>query len=256
MFARAAAGFGCAIYSSMRPPAATIFSRAPALTFTPRTVTAWESSPLASSFAGPFLVRITPASASDSGVISVPSGMRLRSSSVTTCDSTRNMFVKPRFGRRRVSGIWPPSNCGLPPPGPWCPARALMPLCPLPDVLPVPEPGPRPSRLRFLVEPGAGERLCRPILSLLATSLLLLDGRHLDQVAHFLDLTAQRRRILLDDDGLVVVKSDRRERQAHRRGTADAAPHLLDPHLARRRRLFLGRSLRPARAVPNECSRH
>src|SRR5688500_3967073 len=131
-----------------------------------------------------------------------------------------------------------------------------MPLCPLPEVLPVPDPGPRPSRLRFLVEPGAGERLCRPIFSLLATSVLLLDGRHLDQVTHLFDLTAQRRRILLDDDGLMVMETDGLEGAAHRGGAAYAAPHLLDAHLARRRRLFLGRLLRPACAVPDERPRH
>src|SRR5215207_1283970 len=40
-----------------------------------------------------------------------------------------------------------------------------MPLWPLPDVLPVPEPGPRPRRFRSRLLPGMGERLCRPILS-------------------------------------------------------------------------------------------
>src|SRR3954469_25080109 len=252
MFASAAAGFGCAIYSSMRPPAATIFSRAPALTFTPRTVTAWESSPFASSFAGPFRERIRPASTSDSVVISVPSGIRLRSSSDRTCDSTRNAFVKPRLGRRRVIGIWPPSNCGLPPPGPWWPARALMPLCPLPDVFPVPEPGPRPRRFRLRCDPGAGFRLCRPIFSVrdsvpvLVTCLLLLDGRHLHQVSHPLDLTAQRRRILLDDDVLMVAKADGLERLSHHGGLSDPAPNLLDANLAGGRRLLLGRGVRTA----------
>ena len=30
----------------------------------------------------------------------------------------QDVVVKPRFGKRRVIGIWPPSKCGLPPPGP------------------------------------------------------------------------------------------------------------------------------------------
>ena len=36
------------------------------------------------------------------------------------------------------------------------PERAPCPLWPRPDVLPWPEPSPRPTRLRFLFEPGAG----------------------------------------------------------------------------------------------------
>src|SRR3954470_11266811 len=50
--------------------------------------------------------------------------------------------------------------------------------------------------------------------------LLLLDGRHLDQVPDLLDLTAQRRRILHDDDGLMVPEPHRHERLPHRRGAA------------------------------------
>src|SRR5207244_9560882 len=61
---------------------------------------------------------------------------------------------------------------------------ALIPLWPLPDVLPVPEPGPRPRRLRSRLLPGAGERLWRPSFSV--ATVLLLDGHHLDEVAHLL----------------------------------------------------------------------
>src|SRR5688500_10474287 len=159
-----------------------------------------------------------PASASDSEVTSVPAGRLARSASDTIWCSTRNGLVKPRFGMRRVSGIWPPSNCGLPPPGPWCPERALIPLCPLPDVFPVPDPGPRPRRFRLRCEPGAGARLCRPSfppgrarVSLFSTGLLL-DRRHLDQVPHVLDLTAERGRVLLDHLVLMVAQPERLER--------------------------------------------
>src|SRR5215204_357366 len=131
-----------------------------------------------------------------------------------------------------------------------------MPLCPLPDVLPVPEPGPRPRRFRLRCEPGAATRLCKPIFSLLATSVLLLDGRHLHQVAHSLDLTAQRRRILLHDDVLMVPEADCLQRLAHHGRLADATAHLLDAHLALGRRLLLRGRTRTARAVPDECSRH
>src|SRR5437762_12387513 len=71
---------------------------------------------------------------------------------LTTCDATRNGLVNPRLGSRRYIGIWPPSKPGLVPP----PVRALCPLLPLPEVLPSPEPGPRPTRFRDWVEPRAG----------------------------------------------------------------------------------------------------
>src|SRR5678810_1114878 len=98
-----------------------------------------------------------------------------------------------------------------------------MPLWPLPDVLPVPEPGPRPSRLRFRLLAGAGERLWRPIFSV--ATVLLLDGLDLDEVAHLLELATQRRGILLDHLVLVVLEADRLERLLHPPRVSDAAPH-------------------------------
>src|SRR3982751_155036 len=86
--------------------------------------------------------------------------------------------------------------------------------------------------------------------------LLLLDGRHLHQVTDLLDLTAQRRRVLHNNDGLMVPEPHRLERLSHRRRAADAAPYLLDANLARRSRRFLRCMTRPARAVPDERSRH
>src|SRR5208282_2185823 len=55
------------------------------------------------------------------------------------------MLTKPRFGKRRCSGIWPPSNPRMLRE----PERERCPLCPRVDVLPIPEPIPRPTRLRF-----------------------------------------------------------------------------------------------------------
>jgi hypothetical protein len=55
------------------------------------------------------------------------------------------MFVNPRYGKRRCSGIWPPSKPRIrlePERDPW-------PLCPRVDVFPCPEPMPRPTRYRF-----------------------------------------------------------------------------------------------------------
>src|SRR5262245_32592926 len=68
-------------------------------------------------------------------------------------------FLKPRFGSRRWSGIWPPSN-----PLMRTPDRAVWPLPPRPPVLPVPEPMPRPIRLRFLRAPGRSASSCSFIL--------------------------------------------------------------------------------------------
>src|SRR5438876_988418 len=66
-----------------------------------------------------------------------------------------NGFVNPRFGMRRMRGIWPPSNPGRTLP-PW---RAVCPLPPRPAVLPIPEPGPRPLRMRARCDPGGLRRL-------------------------------------------------------------------------------------------------
>src|SRR3954470_985865 len=128
-----------------------------------------------------------------------------------------------------------------------------MPLWPLPDVLPVPEPGPRPRRLRSRLLPGAGERLWRPIFSV--ATVLLLDGRHFNEVTHLLELSTKGGGILFDYLGLVVPEPDRLERQVHLCRVTDAGAHLLDAHLARGQ-LVLARCLRPARAVPDECACH
>src|SRR4051812_30373234 len=67
------------------------------------------------------------------------------------------MFVKPRFGRRRCSGIWPPSN-----PRFWLkPVPACCPLDPRAEVFPCPEPIPRPMRLRAFTCPAGGCKLLR-----------------------------------------------------------------------------------------------
>src|SRR3972149_9760362 len=68
------------------------------------------------------------------------------------------MLVNPPFGRRLCRGICPPSNPGRVPP----PERAFCPLCPLPEVLPSPDPIPIPRRLRFCLDPRRGFRV--PIL--------------------------------------------------------------------------------------------
>src|SRR5271157_228592 len=73
------------------------------------------------------------------------------------------MFVNPRLGSRRCSGIWPPSK-----PRFWPnPVPARCPFEPRVAVLPCPEPMPRPMRLRAFFYPAGGRRLLRFIVYLL-----------------------------------------------------------------------------------------
>src|ERR1700741_4178857 len=59
------------------------------------------------------------------------------------------MLLKPRFGSRMWSGIWPPSK-----PFTATPERLFWPFWPRPAVLPRPEPMPRPTRTRPLRAPA------------------------------------------------------------------------------------------------------
>ena len=68
---------------------------------------------------------------------------------LTSLRSSGDGGVKPRLGRRRCSGIWPPSK-----PLMRTPERAVWPLPPRPACLPLPEPMPRPTRMRAFVEPA------------------------------------------------------------------------------------------------------
>jgi hypothetical protein len=56
--------------------------------------------------------------------------------------------VNPRFGTRRCNGIWPPSNPRIN----RAPDRDHCPLWPRVDVLPMPDPMPRPTRFFFSVD--------------------------------------------------------------------------------------------------------
>src|SRR5215217_178362 len=94
---------------------------------------------------------------------------------------------KPTFGKRRCSGIWPPSKPGLILP---LPVRAYEPLWPRPAVLPRPEPMPRPTRRRAFLAPAAGLMLFSSIASISRRS------EHLHQVRDLLDHSAHRRRVL------------------------------------------------------------
>ena len=116
----------------------------------PRKATLALSSPLPSSRTPSLARRSTPAltSAAASTVApasSLPASIAcLHAAEIDLVELARERVVlKPRFGRRRCSGIWPPSK-----PLMRTPERAFWPLPPRPPVLPLPEPMPRPMRLR------------------------------------------------------------------------------------------------------------
>src|SRR6266699_5651334 len=246
----------------MLPPACSIFERAEADTVTPLTLNLRCTSPMPSSLMGRSGRRTSPAPNSVSGVTSTPSASWPRCRTFTTCAGCLNGFVKPRFGMRRMSGIWPPSNPGRTLP-PW---RAVWPLPPRPAVLPMPEPGPRPLRMRARCEPTGAFRSCsasrenwvsglgaRDVARDLGLArgfrvalgfgfgILLLSSpwrgpgasvrRHLHEVAHLLEHAAQRGMIRVHDHILVMLEAQGLERPLHARGMTVPRAHLLDPQL-------------------------
>src|SRR5579864_4715172 len=101
-----------------------------------------------------------PSSSRRSGLKVSPSSLSSRPR-FTIAYCFLKMLVKPRLGRRRCSGIWPPSK-----PRFWLkPVPACCPLCPRADVFPCPEPMPRPTRLRSFFCPAGGFKLLRFIRS-------------------------------------------------------------------------------------------
>src|SRR5271165_743306 len=131
--------------TSNLPPALVIFSCADFENLWACTVSAIVSSPSPRIFTGCFVL-MTPALRSTSGVMVVSPSSASRSR-LTMLNSLRKMLVNPRLGMRRCSGIWPPSKPRIM----RDPLRERWPLCPRVDVLPIPEPMPRPTRLRFSV---------------------------------------------------------------------------------------------------------
>src|SRR5256885_13763618 len=87
------------------------------------------------------------------GETSTPSSNRFSRVRLRTAKRFRHLLWKPRnLGVRIVNRVWPPSNVF----GRFTEVRAPWPFWPRVDVLPWPEPGPRPTRLREWCEPGAG----------------------------------------------------------------------------------------------------
>src|SRR5918998_1380787 len=123
--------------------------------------------------------------------------------------SANFVFLKPRFGSRRCSGIWPPSKPLIA-----TPERAVWPLPPRPPVLPLPEPMPRPMRMRFLRAPAMSWRSESFIGLLLVT---LNSGRdrngpsaldHADEVLDLRDHAAGHGRVRQLADAADLVQAE------------------------------------------------
>src|SRR5882672_6725919 len=97
----------------------------------------------------------------------------------TSLSSSAKMLLKPRFGSRRCSGIWPPSK-----PLMRTPVRAVWPLPPRPPVLPFPDPMPRPTRMRPWRAPALSEIslsfMAHVLCGTRASRSLLTKGRHVE----------------------------------------------------------------------------
>src|SRR5919107_2412093 len=136
---------------------------------------------------------------------------------LTSFSSMAFGLLKPRFGRRRCSGIWPPSKPLIA-----TPVRAFWPLTPRPPVLPLPEPMPRPTRMRFLVAPS----LSRISLSFMTLSSLPVDNAH--EVLDLLDHAAHRRGVGKRRGPMELVELQADQRLALLGVATDRGPDLLN----------------------------
>src|SRR5581483_7647202 len=147
-FLRSGCGFGV---SWIEPPAPSIIERAPLLTWISLSETLRSSLPERITFAASASRGTMPSDFSAARSISAAC-IDCSSPVRTSATSLRVGDLKPRLGRRRCSGICPPSKPTLWKP----PERAFCPLWPRPAVLPQPEATPRPTRWRGLLAPAAG----------------------------------------------------------------------------------------------------
>src|ERR1700722_10204798 len=187
------------------------------------------SSPRPSSRTPSLARRSTPDFTSDSALMvplassSLASIASWRRSRLISANSTRKMLLKPRLGNRRCSGIWPPSK-----PLMRTPERAVWPLPSRPAVLPLPEPMPRPTRMRFLREPA----LSAISLSFIAlspyvyVSLFLVDDA--DEMLNLRDHAANCGCVRKLGDAADLVELEPDQRRALRVMAADRAAGLLD----------------------------
>src|SRR3954452_6308448 len=203
-------------------------SRAAALNLWAWTVSGLVSSPLARILTGTSLRLPRPLAARASSVTSAPLSKRFsRSERLTGWVCVRKgskgmdfFMCGPRSLRIRMwIGIWPPSKFTRV----FEPEREPAPFWPRPEVLPVPEPSPRPMRLRVLREPGAGLSVCSPTRGV---SSAIGDLHQVaDPVDHAPDLL-----VVLDLDRLAdLAQAERAQRLALR--VVGAVLRLDLPHL-------------------------
>src|SRR6185437_7177368 len=123
---------------------------------------------------------------------------------------------------RMWSGIWPPSK-----PLMATPVRAVWPLPPRPPVLPTPEPMPRPTRVRFLLEPGLSRSsFRRVIIEVLFSPALFADDAN--EVRNLVDHAAHFRRVLERRALAHLIEPEADKRSPLVRRTAGGAGDLLD----------------------------
>src|SRR5579862_8880803 len=180
---------------------------------------------------------MTPALRSDSGVM-VVSPKVASFSRFTMLYSTRKMFVNPRFGMRRCSGIWPPSKPRIMRE----PLRERWPLCPRVEVLPMPEPMPRPTRfLPSFAFFGARtfERFIRNSFSLETLRLYVHNLLDLNQVRDLCHHAADGRRIRTFNHLIQSREPQALDDQLMFHRSTDRGPHPLQMKFAGRRAGFL-----------------
>src|SRR5437879_1582713 len=181
--------------------------------------------------------RTKPRARSTSGVTVSPAVKALSCSTFTTENAVPKGLWKPRFGMRRCSGIWPPSN----PRRREYPARDFCPLFPAPAVLPSFEPMPRPTRTLRWRAPRGGfkfDRLAagRSTEALAAfwsaesfVTILRSLLHHFHQVPHLPDHTAHGRRVVPLDNLVHFPQAQPSHRLTHVVGAHDKAAHSLNP---------------------------
>src|SRR6185312_11747388 len=105
----------------------------------------------------------------------------------------------------------------------WLPARDFWPFWPRPDVLPLPEPSPRPTRLRSRWLPSAGRSWCSPGAAVVSSAIDLL---HPHERVHAAQHALEHRRVVADGLGV-----ERAQRAAVLGPDAGGAAHLGDAEL-------------------------
>src|SRR6476661_3280151 len=110
----------------------------------------------------------------------------------------------------------------------WLPERDFWPFWPRPDVLPLPEPSPLPTRLRSRWLPSAGRSSCSPGAAVVSSAIDLL---HLHERVHAAEHALEHRRVLADGLGVDLAQAERAQRAAVLGPDTGGAAHLGDPQL-------------------------